>query len=541
MEKIELRFNPVHRIRDSFDTLSQVQNASETSFISLSYQEESKPPRNPASTSKPLRQANRLVRPLSILKTTFLEDDSLNYDLPKRLTPDNSRFRDFQEPSLSGRPSQKYENSFRNVKILNESQEKDNQNELMKKDALIETLRTRIVKMVEELEETHRKINSNKNNIVDELKIIDLQARCEDLEGRLQSAIVKEKELNQCLDKKDEEIGLLTKELRAQRLDFDGKSESIKKLESELEHFKQKSDHFQALVENFKVKVENSMKAVEISNDHKNHLEQEIVRLEIFKRNHENEISLAIKESKNFESLKKTLEDKEEEAKKFQRLLKDAEFNYENLKQNNSNLLKKLQYLEDQLRSIDLSIRTPLREKQERSNSSNNLIKQDRENLSQKTCENCLKNNKKFRNISSSQEIVQEIMTLLNLTHSFEIIPSIKKNFQNAKEKKLIKKIVALLKDCLNKTHELSCGQIWRIIKRVFEDYAKLVQDPQNNELQMIRKYFGEGNLMEKISSVVQENKHMKEIVSIVKKKLRLTGSASFYDVELAVSSMSVL
>lgn len=577
MENIELRFNPsqIHVQPDSFDSLSNIRYGSDTSFISISYQEENKPVKKPALSSKPLRQPNRLSRPLSILKTTFLEDDSINYDLPKRLTPDRLSMKQYSHhrdtsyisenkeftPShvhkdstgtcQSAKNTRYAELTFKSPKILPESEEKISnlENTIIKKDALIETLRTRIVKMVEELEETHKKLNNNKSSVVDDLKIIDLQSRCQDFEARLIGAASKEKELNLFLDKKDEEINLLTRELRSQRLDFDGKSELIRKLENELDHYKQKIQHLEAINENLKIKVESSMKAVEISSNHKNHIEQEVVRLEVFKRNHENEMNLIMQEnSKSLENLRKKYEDSVEEGKNYQRLLKDAEFNYETLKGNNSNLYKKLQYLEEQLRNIDQSIRIPLKEKQERSNSSNNLLKNDKSNekfinKNHKTCETCERTDKSFRGLREQDEIIQQVMEILKVGQSFEIIPNLKRNLAGAKEKKLVKKICRLIKDCLNRDEkgELSCGQAWRIIKRVFEDYAKLVKDPQNIELKAIKQQLGEENCVSKVSFIVQENKKMKEILAVVKKKLRLSASSSLYELESAIGSMGLL
>lgn len=515
IDNFEFKITPqqVKHISDSFDSLAIVRNESDNSFISQvsGFEDYShKVNLKPAKSCTPLRQAVSLSRPLSILKTTFLDDESpLKYNLPKKLPPDLPKTR---EKSESVKNSERLECKS---KQLSNREEKfsELENQIIKKDALIETLRTRVVKMVEELEETKRKVNLNRVSVIDECKILDLQGKCEELENKLQSFQSKEKELNLCLDKKDEEIQILTKELKSMRLELDQANDSSKKLQIDLAHTRQSRESYEKMVESLKIKLETSSKAIEFSSSHKTHLEQEVVRLEVLKRAHENEMKVIIEEnSKSLKALTKKNEDLNGELIKYQKLWNDSERAHEGIQSNNSKLTQRLEYLEKQLGKIDRSFRVPLREKQGFNNFDDKVNGKGTDYL----CRGCLEMGEGKRNWEgfggNKGLFVKDVLGGLGVDNEDDAIKAIKRLSLNGKEKKLIKKIMALVKQCLDKDKnaDISCAQIWRIIKKVFEEYARMVQE-YGNEIKVLRQYFGQSGLVDKLIAMSQENKRMKE------------------------------
>lgn len=580
IENFDFKITPhqVRHISDSFESSALIRNESDNSFISqISAYEDciQKSSLKPAKSCTPLRQPQSLSRPLSVLKTTFLDDLSPSkFNLPKKVVPDLPKpkssvsVKNIQRPEvnfssnknivrfisseddrselknrvknnkqyISSEDSQRESEIKSNILCMNsddrhedrhneyriknnllgansEDKYSELENQIIKKDALIETLRTRVAKMVEELEETHRKLNLNKVNLRDEYKILELQNKCEDYERQAQNFYCKEKELNLCLDKKDEEIQILSKELKSMRIEIDRTNEGAKKVENELDCCRKAQEYNEKVIEGLKIKLENTSKAIEFSSSHKVHLEQEVVRLEIVKRAHENEMNVIIEENnKNLANLKRKNEELNEESLKFQRLWKESSKSYEAIKASNLNLTRKLEYLEDQMSKIDRSIRIPLREKQ---GVNFQTFETDPNEDFTNLCTGCSRVQIQRRNKSDFQTnkgFIQEIIESLGVYSESEVVPAIKKLVLTGKEKRLIKKIMALVKQCLDKDKntEISCAQVWKIIKKVFEEYARMVQD-YGNEIKVLRQYFGQNELVDKLIAMSQENKKMKE------------------------------
>ena len=527
IENFEFKITPqqVRHISDSFDSSAIVRNESDNSFISQVSGFEDyahKVSLKPAKSCTPLRQAPSLSRPLSVLKTTFLDDgsprSSFKYSLPKKLPPDIPRIKGGKKKSESGKESERLEHSFKQVSSREEEGRlSELENQVVKKDALIETLRSRVVKMVEELEETKRKVNLNRASVVEECKVLNLRNRCEDLESQIQSFQSKEKEMNLYLDKKDEEVQILTKELKSMRGELDQANDSCKKLQIDLTHTRQSRESYEKMVENLKMKLDTSSKAIEFSSSHKTHLEQEVVRLEILKRAHENEMNLVMEEnSKGLKGLTRKNEELSQEVVKYQKLWNESVKAHEGIQTSNSKLTQRLEHLESQLGKIDKSFRVPLREKQGTSNL-NGFDDKVNAKGGEYLCQGCLevregKRNREGCGGDSRVFFVKEVFEGLGVDSEDEAIKAIRRLALNGKEKKLIKKVVALVKQCLDKEKnaEISCTQIWRIIKKVFEEYARMVQE-YGNEIKVLRQYFGQIGLVDKLIAMSQENKRMKE------------------------------
>ncbi|OMJ91212.1 hypothetical protein SteCoe_6281 [Stentor coeruleus] len=578
-EPVEYKSNnlAVHKIQDSFESSFLVRNGSESSFISQisnddPYGMNAKPYAlqvlKPYKKSHPLRQEFPQGRPASILKTTFLSEDTVNYNFPKRVEDpliserkktksfiDNSSFTSHTILKSDKNPKFADENSmFIIPKDPSSTKIEDIQNQLLKKDALIETLRMRIAKMVQELEETHRRISNIKKSENDDLikKVHILSSKCEEYEKRTQELITREEDLCLIISKKEQELNYIEKNKQVSKYDYDKKCEIIHKLENELQKSEDTRKHMEKYNENFQIKLDNINKALEISNNHKNHLEQEVIRLEIIKRTQENEMKVIIDENqKSVGGLTKRLEEALEESKKYQRLHQEVVIKYENLTRDHETLSMKLESFEEKLNQLD-KIGT-LAEKEHHLRSQSSKIRTEKppsphtsdlerqftfQNVKERASDISFNTAHKKTNSSpcSLRNLIREIMELLGVTNCFEIIPEIKKTISNKKEKKLVRKLSSLVRECFaqDRNKDVTPAQIWRLIKKIFEDYASL-KKTGNSDMNLIRQYLGDTNVVERVASLCQENKFLQTFIGKIRYKMRLQPTAPINEIEAAL------
>ena len=273
----------VHKVHDSFDSSFFIRNESDLSFISQTSVDEGfnanpklntyqLPKRN---MQKPPQANSGILRPASILKTTFLSEDAMNYNLPKKYSGVNEKKKNqiLTEISTFSVSEQSFpiEKSINDIKYTDENQKGyenseqsakicELENQILKKDALIETLRTRVSKMVQELEETHRRVSAAKYNINDDnnAKIQQLIHKCEEYEAQIYQYQIKEKEITQVLSKKEQEINCIDRETKLRKNETDFMTEKIQKLEIELkktEDNKRKNKNFEDELERSSIRL----------------------------------------------------------------------------------------------------------------------------------------------------------------------------------------------------------------------------------------------------------------------------------------------
>lgn len=530
----------VSKLNDSFESTFMGPTGSEISLTSQnSFYEESekKKPRTltlqlprAMKNSVPLRQSS-VPRPVTVLKTVFLPDDTGNCNMPKKLTPNSLKkpsetsFFSFKETS----PSTSLKKAPPDLSDL--------ENQLIKKDALIETLRTRVAKMVEELENTHRKIAFSKGGS-EELK--ELRQKCEGYEKKLAILGSKDKEQEAKLIKKDLEISNLTSELNAIKLENDGSKGRFFRLESELTAVKLKNSQLEGLNTSLQAQVSSSTKALELSASKLTQAENEARFAVNFKKTQETEFKKTIDDNlQTIQILSKQLQDSEDNSKNLQKLLSDSQNKYDSLNRTHAGLTSKLQALEEQLSSIDRSIRVPL---QERKDQNFSFVAETPKVIERQFTFNTGENfrHKKSHSISScSKSILREVMEVLEVGNSYEIIPCIRKLSLSHAEKKLVKKLTGFVRDCVFRdSRKVSPGQVWRLIKKVFEDYAALVKCFQISDINSVRQCLGDGNWAEKISTLTQEHKILRELLSKLRQKLKIPLTATVSEIELAISSI---
>ncbi|OMJ67922.1 hypothetical protein SteCoe_34778 [Stentor coeruleus] len=579
-EPVEYKSNTlaVHKIQDSFDSSFLVRNGSESSFISQisnddPYGMNAKPYAlqvlKPYKKSHPLRQEFPQGRPASILKTTFLSEDTTNYNIPRlevedqviserkktKSFIDNSSFTSHTILKSDNKPKFADENSmFSTPKDLCSTKIEDMKNQIIKKDALIETLRMRIGKMVQELEETHRRISNIKKSENDDLikKVQILTSKCEEYEKRTQEFRVREEDLCLIISKKEQELNYIEKDKQTSKYDYDKKLEIIQKLENALQKSEDNKKDMDKYNENLQVKLDNINKALEISNNHKNHLEQEVIRLEIIKRTQENEIKVIIDENyKSVRALTKKLDEALEESKKYQRLHEEVVVKYDILARDHETLSIKLESFEEKLNQLD-KIGT-LAEKEHHIRSQSSKIRAEKpanphtndierqftfQNIKERTSDISFNTTHKKTNSSpySLRNLIREIMELLEVTNCFEIIPEIKKTISSKKEKKLVRKLANLVRECFaqDRNKDVTPAQIWRLIKKIFEDYASL-KKTGNSDMNLIRQYLGDTNVVERVANLCQENKFLQVFIGKIRYKLRLQPTASINEIEAAL------
>lgn len=578
-EPVEYKSNTlaVHKIQDSFESSFLVRNGSESSFISQisnddPYAMNAKPYAlqvlKPHKKSHPLRQEFPQGRPASILKTTFLSEDTVNYNFPKRaeapVATERKKSKSFiNDTSFT---SHTVKNSDKKLKFADENSMfnipkdpgstniEDMSNQLLKKDALIETLRMRVAKMVQELEETHRRIANTKNSANDDLikKVHILTSKCEEYEKRTQELISREEDLCLIISKKEQELKYIEKEKQTSKYDHEKIREVIHKLENELQKSEDSRKHIEKYNENLQIKFDNINKALEISNNHKNHLEQEVIRLEIIKRTQENEMKVIIDENqKSVGALTKRLDEALEESKKYQRLHQEVLVKYNNLARDHEELSMKLESFEEKLNQLD-KIGT-LAEKEHHARSQSSKIRAEKpaspktndlerqftfQNVKERTSDISFNAAHKKTNSSpcSLRNLIREIMELLEVTNCFEIIPEIKKTISSKKEKKLVRKLASLVRECFaqDRNKEVTPAQIWRLIKKIFEDYASLKKSG-NSDMNLIRQYLGDANVVERVASLCQENKFLQVFIGKIRYKMRLQPTAPINEIEAAL------
>ena len=506
----------LHKANDSFDSSFFIKHGSDTSFVSQISIDESYAPKSKLSTyqmPKKIRSKKNsfaetlMVRPASVLKTTFLIEDAMNYNFPKKAPQPKElpQVRDTTEISYSY-SSDKHltiDKSPRsisfiddNTKIHENKQQSEKvielENQIMKKDALIETLRTRVAKMVQELEETHRRVSAAKNNLNEDymLKIQQLTKRCEDYETKLQESQAREKEANQTLSRRDHELSLINKEAKESKNGIDMKLDRISSLEATLRKSEESRVQLEKMNESLQIKFENSNKGLELSTSHKIHLEKEVARLENVKRTQENEMRIMMEENqKNISNLSKKLEETKEESKYYQQQSKETNINYDSLNKNYSLLNSKLFAVEEKLNKLDTMKLSNLEQSRTSildSNEASSKIDDDfqhftfhgtRETSADRTHKSC-KYHRKSQSISSSfRVLIKEIMEIIGVDNIFDIIPELKKFIITRKEKKLVRKLGSLVKECFcqdRPNRDVTPAHIWRCIKRIFEEYAVL-------------------------------------------------------------------
>lgn len=532
----------VSKLNDSFESTFMGPAGSEISLSSQNsfYEEnEKKKPRmltlqlpRAMKNSVPLRQSS-VPRPVTVLKTVFLPDDTGNCNMPKKLTP-NTIKKSTENSFFS------YKEDFSETNIKKNSIElSDLENQLIKKDALIETLRTRVAKMVEELENTHRKIAFSKGGN-EEIK--ELKQKCEAYEKKINNLGAKDKEVEGKLTKKDMEISNLTSDLNTIKVENDGNKGKIFRLESELAALKQKNTQLEGLNSSLQARIDSSTKALELSSSKLSQAENEARFAVNFKKTQETEFKKTIDENyQTIQTLSKQLQDSEDNSKNIQKLLNDSQNKYDSLSKTHANLTNKLQSLEEQLSKIDQSIRAPLQERKDFQNFS--FVAETPKVIERQFTfngENLRQGHKKSHSISScSKSILREIMEVLEVGNSYEIIPCIKKLGLNHAEKKLVKKLTGFVRDCVFRdSRDVTPGQVWRLIKKVFEDYAALVKCFQISDISSVRQCLGDGNWAEKISTLTQEHKILRELLGKLRQKLKIPLTATVSEIELAISSI---
>lgn len=530
-----------HKQNDSFDSSFFVKHGSDSSFISqISYEEGPKSKlstyqivKNP-QVHKSFTSESSILRPMSILKTTFLSEDAANYNFPKKMPTKNPNpIRTITESS------EKTDQSLSKSKEISDEKselfEKINnlENTILKKDALIETLRGRVGKMVQELEETHRRVALAKNNLNEDyiLKIQQLTKKCEDYENG------QEKEN---FMRKDQE-----RDVRMRNSELESK---VRELEKMLKKGEDSKGHVEKMNENLKLKLENADKALDMAVSHKKHLEQEVIRLEVVKRTYEHEMKVVAEENqKNVASLSKKLEETAEEARFYQQQTKETGSNYDTLNKNHSLLSSKLLTLEEKLNQLD-SLKFPEANRTKFSQNESKIIKdldshhftfhdfQDSQMGLQRNCNH----HRKSKSISASfRTLVKEIMEILGVSNVFEIVPVVKNLFLSQKEKKLVKKMKSLVKECFSQdrlSRDITPAHVWKCIKRIFEDYANLKKLNSESEIKLIKQYLGENNIGQKIAGLCQELKMLHGLTGKIKNKYKLPASASIHEMELALN-----
>jgi hypothetical protein len=553
----------LNKLNDSFESSFLAPNGSENSFVSLnSIYDESERYKNKnltlnapltAKHSTPLRQTFSTPRPVSILKTTFLPDDASNYDFPKKIN--TSRITKTTETKTQiNNKEVKAEivkvPSMKEIEPLRETQKiNDLENQILKKDSLIETLRTRVAKMVDELEEAHRKKTYSRNAHVDDERVLELTRKCEEYERKIQAFSVKEREIDSQVDLKNRENQNLVVELRARQAEAENFKLKAVKLESEIASFKEKNSDLKDENTNLKEKIESLNHTLNYVNSKKNEFEQELRKIEVVKKSLDHEIRKIEEESKrSISTLTQQLFVSQSEVKNFQVLLKNSQENYESLNRSHTTLTSKLQNLESHLGKIDETLRVPLQERKERFSLQDHseTPKVLERQFTFNACENCLpkSSHKKSHSSSScSKSILRELQDLLEVSSSFEIIPTLKRRLTSSLatcEKKLLKKLSILVKECIfrESSKEVSFGQIWRVIKKVFEDYSIFLRHFQTSDLSAMRSSLGEGKWCEKILTLVQEHKILREILGKLRVKLRLPITSTAADIETAIQSI---
>lgn len=538
----------VSKLNDSFESTFMAPVGSEISFNSQnSFYEEirnNKPrmmtlqlPRT-MKNSVPLRQASA-PRPVSILQTTFLPDDAGNYNLPKKLTPNS--IKRSSENSLSSNNVSKVSEAINNVSKVSEAikiQKVDDlselENQILKKDALIETLRTRVAKMVDELENTHRKIAFSKGGSEE---IREIKQKCEAYEKKIQGFASREKELEGNLVAREKEISNLNSQVHLVKTENDENKAKIFRIETELLAARQKISQLEGINLSLQARVDSANKALELSTN------------KLYQAEKESNLSMSLKrtiEENNLtiHKLTKQLGDAQDTSANVQKLLIDSQTNYDSLLKSHNSLTSKLQSLEDQLSKIDQSIRVPLQERKDRHSFSNTseTPKVLERQFTFNNGENLKPIHKKSHSINScSKSILREIMEVLEIGNSYEIIPSIKKLSLNHTEKKLVKKLTGFVRDCVFRdTREVTPGQVWRLIKKVFEDYASIVKYLQLDDINTIRQCLGEGNWADKISTLTHEHKILRDLLFKLRQKLKIPVSATVSEIELAISSIRI-
>lgn len=623
----------LHRINDSFDSYFITKNGSDSSFVSqVSFDDIVVQNINPVVniTDRSIKN-NRIIesetvsnKPASILKTTFLSDDVINYNFPKKpsvpketkaksdlncidysdnvshkpvsinyssstfhshrrtnstqLIEENNKEQHPSNPLNSHRPNptvqfidQSYKvcenkdqpsnnilNSHRpNVPLIEENFKvyenkdqhdkiRDLENQITKKDSLIETLRIRVSKMVQELEETHTKL---KAIVIDDssLKIQQLTKKCENYQEQIRKYESREKDILNMNTQKEQEFIAIDKEIKQKKNEIESKSHKIEFLETELKKSNDAYRNLEKIYENLQIKLENTANALDLANSHRNHLEQEVVRLEIVKRTQENEMKVILEENpKQAKVFNKKLEEANEEIKSYQQKLSESSLKLESL--NND--------------YIEINQKLLLLEKKRSSQETNNSKSHSRSISSYVPADNKLYYSKigldrhftfqgpepipnhhhqsRHKGSSSVKAYLKEIMDLLNLDDMNEIIPAIKKQRVNKKEKKLVRKLASLINECFSQDkndREIPPAKIWKVVKKVFEEYAAL-QKYNMSEINLIKHYLGDGNIVENISNICQELKLLNAFVSKVKNKLNLPSSASFTELENAIGTI---
>ena len=536
----------VSKLNDSFESTFMAPGGSEESLNSQNsfYEEfrQNKPkmmtlqlPRA-MKNSVPLRQVSA-PRPVSILQTTFLPDDEGNYNLPKKLTPTSVK-RSSESSLLSVQESKvtKGTKGSKGSKTQKTDDLSELENQILKKDALIETLRMRVAKMVDELESTHRKVAFSRGGGEE---IREIKLKCEAYEKKILGFERREKELEGILLSKEKEITCLNSQSLLSRTENDENKGKIFRLETEILAAKQKFSQLEGLNLSLQARVDSANKALELNTTKLIQAEKEVSSSITLKRTiDENNLTIY--------KLTKQLQDAQETSANGQKLLIDSQANYDSLSKSHHNLTSKLQSLEDQLSKIDQSIRSPLQERRDLFNLANTSEPPpkplERQFTFNHLAENTRPVHKKSHSINAcSKSILREIMEVLDLGNSYEIIPSIKKLTLTHPEKKLVKKLTGFVRDCVFRdTREVTPGQVWRLVKKVFEDYASIVKNLQLPDLASIRQCIGEGNWPEKISTLTHEHKILRDLLSKLRHKLKIPVSATVSEIELAISSIRI-
>lgn len=526
------------KLNDSFDSSFLIPNGSELSFNSQDLEYEPTEPK-PAPLRVPMTTKNQSYkkhsipasRPVSILKTTFLPDDASNYDFPKKI--------DTKPPiHHSVKHEEKKVSEPNEYKNTGDSKISELENMIIKKDSLIETLRTRVAKMVDELEEVNRKKNIFKFN--DNGKIDELGKKCEEYEKIVQGFGFKEKEYGFLVEAKSKENSDLANELKAKQGENECYRVKIVKLENELELVRDKNNALSLSISQIRTQ--------------KTELEQEVARLEILKNSQTNEFKILQEDlNRTISSLNHQLAMGQNESKNYQALLKDSQNNYDVLNRSYQLLSNKLQNLENQLGKIDECFRLPLQERKERhSQPTVETPKVLERQFTFNGCENCMPkagHKKSHSSTSCSKNILREIIDVLEVSTSFEVIPAIKKLMaqpirlnqtggnMSTSDKKLIKKLNSLVKDCLSTdpSKEISASQIWRVVKKVFEDYSILLRHFTTSDMSLLRTLLGEGKWSEKITTLVQEHKILRDLFGKLRIKLKLPVNSTVSEIESAI------
>ena len=593
----------LHKINDSFESSILIKNGSDSSFISQISLDDGFLPSsklNVYKISKPVQSTKHSRvnsignRPASILKTTFLSEDAGNYNFPKKViivdpkdqkheknfevlkNPENSesqllklqevRIIDENKNCETYEKNKKYENyenienyknyenyenyenfkNYESYKSYENHENKENfekiselENQILKKDALIETLRSRVSKIVQELEETHKKVSKNPTSEDTQEKLKELSKKNQIHEDQIFELKKQEKDLSSIILKKDQEIHFLDKELKLKKNDLDLHLQKIEILELELKKSEDSKAHIEKMKDHLQIKLENSNNALEMSNSLKIHLEQEVKRLESEKKTQENEMKLAIEENpKQLANLSKKYEDISEESKHYQKLFKEASDRYETLTKDHFELRNKLQSLEEKFYQIEFH-QFP-RKKDHCRSISNHVTSEDSKfyhNMSDPFSK--ITDKKKS---SSTKALFKEIMDILSVNHIVEVIPTIKKNLLSQKEKKLIAKLKNLVRECFLQDRngkDASPAYIWKVVKKVFEEFAVL-KKAGYAEINMIKGLLGEGNLAEKVAGVCQELKVLHSFAVKIRQKLKLPHSASISEIEAALGIFSL-